>query len=66
MLGWMTPDMWLGMALWLVLLAVLVWALVREPRRRDGDDALAILRARLARGEISAEEFRRAVDLLNP
>ena len=66
MLGWMTADMWLLMGLWIVVLAVVVWALVREPRHSERDDALDILRARLARGEISPDEFERAVHLLNP
>ena len=43
----------------------LVWLLVREPgAERPRDDALDILRARFARGEISQEEFERARDAL--
>lgn len=66
MLGWsMGIEAWLFMAAWVVVIAVFVWFLVREPRHSPRDEAVEILRARLARGEISAEEFSRAVALLN-
>lgn len=65
MLGWMGIDGWLFMAGWVVVLAVIVWVLVREPRRSSREDAAEILRARYARGEINADEFSRAVALLN-
>ena len=64
--AWMTADMWLWMAAWIVVLAVVVWALVREPRRSERDEALEILRSRLARGELTPDEFERAIHLLNP
>jgi uncharacterized membrane protein len=67
MYGWsMGADAWLWMGAWILALAVLVWFLVREPRRSERDEALEILRARLARGEISTEEFERARALLQP
>lgn len=67
MLGWsMGIEAWLFMAAWTVVMAVLVWFLVREPRRSTRDEAVEILRTRLARGEITDEEFSRAVALLNP
>lgn len=66
MFGWsMGIEAWLFMAAWVVVLAVLVWFLVREPRRSPRDEAADILRARLARGEISTDEFSRAAALLN-
>ncbi len=64
MLEWMGMNGWLFMAGWVLVLAVIVWALVREPHRTPGDAAVEILRARYARGEITADEFSRAVALL--
>jgi len=67
MLGWsMGIEAWLLMTAWVVVIAVFVWFLVREPRRSPRDDALEILRTRLARGEITNDEFSRAAALLNP
>jgi uncharacterized membrane protein len=57
---------WLFMAAWVVVIAVLAWLLVREPRRSSRDEATEILRARLASGEISGDEFSRALALLSP
>lgn len=64
MFGSMGLEGWLFMAGWVLVLAVLVWALVREPRHAQSDDALDILRARFAHGEMSADEFARALELL--
>ena len=65
MFGWsMGLDAWLWMGLWIFVLAALVWFLVREPSRSDRDPALDILRARLAKGEITDEEFEHARRLL--
>ncbi len=65
MLGWsMGIDGWLWMGTWILVLTVLVWLLVREPKRSDRDDAMDILRARLARGEITQDEFEHARRLL--
>lgn len=61
MYGWsMGLEGWIWMGGWIVVLTALVWLLVREPRRPERDEALEILRARLARGEISTEEFEHA------
>ena len=61
MTGWtMGLDAWLWMAAWVAVLFVVVWLLVREPRRPSHDDALDLLRARYARGELTDEEFERA------
>lgn len=68
MTGWtMGIDGWLWMGAWILALVVAVALLVWTPRRRSaGDEALDVLRSRLARGEISPEEFERAWSLLEP
>ncbi len=59
--GWFFPfDGWLSLALLVLLTIVVVWLFVSALSRRDRrptDEAEAILRARLARGEISPEEY---------
>lgn len=59
--GWFFPlDGWLSLALLVLLTVLAVWLLVSALSRRDHrpiDEADAILRARLARGEISPEEY---------
>ncbi len=67
MAGWtMGFEGWLWMAAWAFVLVLVVWLLVREPRPREGDEAMATLRGRLARGEITPDEFERARRLLEP
>jgi uncharacterized membrane protein len=67
MIGWtMGLEGWLLMSVWALVLVVVVWLLVREPRRSDRDDTLELLRGRLARGEITADEFERTLRLLEP
>lgn len=66
MFGWsMGYEGWLWMGLWILVLVGLVYLLVREPRHGNRDDALEILRARLARGEITGDEFEHARQLLD-
>jgi uncharacterized membrane protein len=67
MVGWtMGLDGWLWMGAWIAALAGMVWLLVRTPTTRsERDDALEVLRARLARGEITPDEFERARSLLD-
>lgn len=61
----MGPAGWIWMVIWIAALLVMVWLIVRRPDERTPDqDALAILRARFARGEISEAEFKRACDVL--
>ena len=66
MTGWgMTPDGWIWMGIWVLALLAMVWLLVggshaTAPR----EDAVQILGARFARGEISPEEYERARRLL--
>lgn len=68
--GWMMGfEGWTWMVGWAVILVVVVWLLVREPRGRDerhhsGDTAVETLRGRLARGEIGPEEFERTLALI--
>ena len=53
------------MLIWIGALLFAVWLLVRTPRQREStEDAMAILRARFARGDITQEEFERARDAL--
>ena len=62
MIGWgVDASGWLWMAIWIVALLAMVWLVVRGAGgRAPSEDALAILRARFARGEINEEEFERA------
>jgi uncharacterized membrane protein len=66
MTGWtMGLDGWLWMGAWILALVGMVWLLVRAPARRpERDEALEVLRVRLARGEITPDEFERARSLL--
>ena len=65
MTGWtMSLDGWLWMAVWVGVLVFAVWLLTRSSGRAIQDDPLALLRARLARGEITPEEFERTRALL--
>lgn len=67
MTGWtMSPEGWLWMGAWAVVLFLAVWLLTRAPARDGGDDPLDVLRSRLARGEITPDEFERARALLGP
>ena len=69
--------MLLGMALWIALLVVLVWALIRWLDRRNtvtsgqglgmpanGPSAIEILRQRYARGEIDTATFEQMRECL--
>ncbi len=63
--GWtMGLEGWLWMGAWILALFVVVWLLVHEPHRGERDEALDTLRSRLARGEISGDEFEAARRLL--
>lgn len=54
-MGWM---MFGSVVLWVGLIALVAFGLVKLLAGRDGDDALATLKKRLARGEINAEEYQ--------
>ncbi len=65
MVGWtMGTEAWVLMGAWALVMVLAVWVLVREPRREEREDALQTLRGRLARGEITPDEFERAMHLL--
>lgn len=67
MTGWTIGlEGWLWMGAWAVVLVAVVWLLVREPSHPDHPDAVELLRGRLARGEITPDEFERALRLLEP
>ncbi|MHB8399511.1 MAG: SHOCT domain-containing protein [Candidatus Limnocylindrales bacterium] len=58
---------WLWMAIGIVLVVVIVWALLAAVSTRDRpavEDAARILKARFARGEISEQEYEQARRLL--
>lgn len=61
-MGWnVDPAGWLWMTIWIVALVAMVWLVVRGTSSRSvDDDALNILRARYARGEIDEAEYERA------
>ncbi len=61
----MGPEAWAWMGAWALVLAGVVWLLVREPRRTRRQSPADILRNRFANGEISEEECRRAVAALD-
>lgn len=69
--GWLT--MGIAILIWLVILVVIVWLVVRrtnaaDRRHADGqghrDEALDLLRRRFASGEIDAEEYEQRLALL--
>jgi uncharacterized membrane protein len=57
----MEPWSWIWMLVWIGVLVAIVWLLVHDSARRSpSEDALAILRARFARGELTTDEFEQA------
>jgi len=52
-----------GMILWIVVLGLVVWAVVSAATRRESreatDSARAVLDGRLARGELTIEEYEK-------
>jgi uncharacterized membrane protein len=53
------------MFVWIAALLFMVWLIVRSPSEHStAEDAMAILRARFARGEISQAEFEQAMGAL--
>lgn len=66
--GWPWWGMGLQMLLWILLAMVFVWFLVRLFKKPDvptkSDDPLSVLKMRLAKGEITKEEFQEMKELL--
>ncbi len=57
-------GMWFGSVFWIVVLALLIWLVVKNINREDHyrgqnnpETALDILKKRYAKGEISKEQF---------
>ena len=56
--GYMAWMMFGSVVLWVALIAVVAFALVKVLAGRDSDGAVATLKERLARGEINSEEYQ--------
>jgi uncharacterized membrane protein len=54
-MGWMMLG---SILFWTALVGLAIFAIARLTPRQRGDDALAILKERLARGEIGSEEYQ--------
>jgi putative membrane protein len=65
MSGWGWLLMTLGVLGFWALVAVLAYALLRQPDRRRRPDAEGILAERLARGELDPEEYRQRLQTLH-
>jgi uncharacterized membrane protein len=60
-------GMGFGGILWIVLIGVVIWAVVKSSTRTSTastDSARAVLDTRLARGELSIEEYRKLREVL--
>ena len=65
MVGWtMGTEAWILIGAWATVMTVGIWLLVRSPHRDEREDAIQVLRGRLARGEIDAEEYESTRRLL--
>lgn len=64
--GWLL--MGVGMVVWLAVIALVVWLVVRAVNPRTGgpgsESAEELLRRRFAAGEIDAEEYRQRLEVL--
>ena len=56
--GYMAWMMFGSVVLWVALIALAAFVVIKLMARGEGDDAVEMLKARLARGEINAEEYR--------
>lgn len=65
--GWMVGHSLTSLVL-LVILGLIVWSLFRTRRtdcsRSDREDSLEILKTRLAKGELSIEEYQKLKSML--
>ncbi len=60
-------GMGFGGILWIVLIGIVIWAVIKAGTRTSTastDSARAILDARLARGELAIEEYRKLRETL--
>ena len=64
MSGWMWMMWTVGVALWVSLVVLAIWAVRRFTDRPRTGDARLILEERFARGEIDDGEFRRLLGTL--
>jgi len=60
---WMAPGAWVGWIFWVIILAAIIWLIVRVVSSGQKSDItqektpIEILKTRYANGEISKEEF---------
>jgi putative membrane protein len=72
MWGWETGGGWLmmglGMFIWVALIALVVWLVIRASGQRQSgggaESAEALLRRRFASGEIDADEYQSRLEAL--
>jgi uncharacterized membrane protein len=63
MMSW-GVDGWVWLTVWIAALILMVWLIMRDQRGPKEADAIEILRARFARGEITEEELEHAREVL--
>ncbi len=56
--GYMAWMMLGSVVLWVALIALAAFVIVKLMAGREGNDAIEMLKQRLARGEINAEEYQ--------
>lgn len=56
--GYMAWMMFGSVVLWVALIALAAFVMIKFMARSEGDDAVETLKQRLARGEINAEEYQ--------
>jgi len=56
--GYMAWLMFGSVVLWVALIGLVAFAIIKLMARSEGDDAVETLKQRLARGEINAEEYQ--------
>jgi uncharacterized membrane protein len=56
--GYMAWMMFGSVVLWVAVIALVAFAVIKLMARREGNEAIETLKQRLARGEINAEEYQ--------